>query len=298
MKIERKGIRGPIVALASMVSSNDPSCEIIMWSIGGIFYWFRPNSTEQSLIILDYANLHGIVPQQGSDRVLLYGDKGICILNYNSASNMFLVEVKHQNLDDMVLDCQILETSSSTYLLAVGYAHNFYDLIEFSKTGNSYKILKRYQCSEKFVLFSLSFSVYSKNDIIVASGNVFGKITLWKGIETAEESRLGSSRILGAIHQHEGVIFRLVWNSSRTKLITVSDDRTARVWRISYCENSEDLQINSIMVCWGHICRLWDAIFLNEEENLIATCSEDSTIKIWNEQSETISTFKGHLGSV
>jgi hypothetical protein len=295
MEIERKGICGPIVSLATFITEENNGQEVILWSIGGVLFWFHPSTTQKSLVLFDYANVHGIMPFRNSELIIVFGDKALCLLNYVSSDNSFHVVAKTQSLDDMVLDAQIISSNNSLFVLAVGYAHNFYDLIELS--GNcQFKTLQRVQCSEKFALFSISLSIYSAENILVASGSLFGKITLWKS--TKDDSNVVySSKILGSIQQHEGVIFRIVWNESRSKLITVSDDRTARVW--SLVRNNEDsISIQPVMVCWGHVCRLWDAIFLDETEETIATCSEDSTIKIWNKQSETISTFKGHLGSV
>jgi hypothetical protein len=295
MEIERKGICGPIVSLATFITEENNGQEVILWSIGGVLFWFHPSTLQKSLVLFDYANVHGIMPFRHSGLVIVFGDKALCLLSYVSSDNLFQIVAKTQSLDDMVLDAQIISSNNSVFVLAVGYAHNFYDLIELSGTCQ-FKTLQRVQCSEKFALFSISLSIYSAEDILVASGSLFGKITLWKSTKDVS-NEVFSSKILGSIQKHEGVIFRIVWNESRSKLITVSDDRTARVWSLVR-NNDDSISIQPVMVCWGHVCRLWDAIFLDETEETIATCSEDSTIKIWNQQSETISTFKGHLGSV
>jgi WD40 repeat protein len=82
---------------------------------------------------------------------------------------------------------------------------------------------------------------------------------------------------------HEGVIFRIVWSETGEFIATVSDDRTVRVWLANTGQQ--------LYVGWGHIARLWDAVFLGsgwsmssaqKGDRLVATCSEDGTIRVWD----------------
>lgn len=159
----------------------------------------------------------------------------------------------------------------------------------------------RVQCPNLGVLFSLTLDVKGKNeDIIVASGTVFGKIVIWK-IPTTSSTPV----ILSHLTDHEGVIFRMKWNSTRTRLASVSDDRSVRLWdvspllQLSHAENVNDESLpvtcSQIFVGWGHISRVWDVCFLYGYDNFsVATCSEDSTIRIWNETGDCIVTMRGH----
>ena len=54
-----------------------------------------------------------------------------------------------------------------------------------------------------------------------------------------------------------------------------------------------------MFVGWGHISRLWDVVFLGEREDRVATCSEDSTIKLWDiEKKCCIATLRGHASDI
>jgi WD40 repeat protein len=63
-----------------------------------------------------------------------------------------------------------------------------------------------------------------------------------------------------------------------------------------YCYN---WCVFKVFVGWGHISRLWDVVFLGEHEDRVATCSEDSTIKLWNiEKKCCIATLRGHASDI
>ncbi|MCH89801.1 WD repeat-containing protein, partial [Trifolium medium] len=57
---------------------------------------------------------------------------------------------------------------------------------------------------------------------------------------------------------HEGSIFRIAWSSCGSKLVSVSDDRSARVWDVPI-EREDSLHHDPIaIVLFGHNARVWD----------------------------------------
>jgi hypothetical protein len=324
--MQSEAICAPIVTLSSLVSPCDDQKEILLWSTGGTFSWSY-NSSEvhgtMSMLLFDYSNIHGFSVH--NEVVVAFGDKSVAILIYDGQN--FKIRCRNQALDDVVLDCNLIHSTPNLLTLVIGYAHNFYDVMQLHCENNEWVLQKRYQCQEKVTLFSVSFFIdipvsdnsfsssssenIGANNIIVASGDLFGKLTLWKGNDELKDEnnykknkdKIFSSKLLGSIKEHEGVIFRIIWGKSQgpsspyQKIITVSDDRTARVWNISK-EIPDSFIIQPFMTVWGHVSRVWDAVFINSDESWIATCSEDSTIKVWNEKAEAVSTMNGHLGSI
>ncbi len=315
--MERELVCAPIVSLTSCLHYNLDNKEIVLWGTGGILHWYElgANKSEtNSLILLEYGNIQGIVTSfSAAQHIIVFGDKSVAVLQLRPNESNFDLVAFHQRLDDLVLDCRILQVDnhlSQELTLVIGYSHNFYDLVRINVPHQSWTVVERFQCEERVVLFALTLSVPeggNSEDIVVASGDLFGKLTIWKGdklktlpqINHPQLVRINapySSKILGTVKGHEGVIFKIIWGKDRKKLITVSDDRTARVWKLS--ENDNQVTFEPVTVCWGHICRVWDALFIDSQELSIVTCSEDSTIKLWNERGEAVATMKGHLGSV
>ena len=97
----------------------------------------------------------------------------------------FCVEMLLEDLDDLVLDCLVIEN-----ILLIGFAHNFIDVIItntlINVTCKAQNLLYRVQCSDISALFSLSIAACileseteKTKKIFVASGTAFGKIILW-----------------------------------------------------------------------------------------------------------------------
>lgn len=71
------------------------------------------------------------------------------------------------------------------------------------------------------------------------------------------------------------------------RVISVSDDRSARVWDVSQLLSQPALQptaggcaeVTAAVTMWGHTARVWDGVLLGD---LAVTGSEDCTAKLWD----------------
>jgi WD40 repeat protein len=240
---------------------------------------------------------------------VVFGEKAISIL---SAANdvHFSVTNSLEGLDDNVLDCRLLQSiagsENAALTLIIGYAHNFVDLMELEGTEQQ-TLLQRFYCPEVSALFSMSISVDASNDILIGSGTVFGKIIIWRPESSEHDVQSMNKGLTGTIlvtaHDHEGVIFRISWSRDRQQLISVADDRTVRLWSLSLSllgSKGSTPTMTPRYTGWGHISRLWDAVFLDrgdakEGSMEVATCSEDGTIKLWNTQGCCVATLQGTI---
>lgn len=82
---------------------------------------------------------------------------------------------------------------------------------------------------------------------------------------------------------HEGVIFGVRFNQDGTRLASVSDDRTIRVWALDGAETR---------VLYGHTARIWDCQFVDD---YLVSISEDATCRVWKGE-ECIACWEGHVG--
>lgn len=306
----RKLVVGPNTALTVL---NQDNCNLasvrdlfIYRGIGGCFVidHIKDGCIVNSIkhFVFDFHNIHGIklitAKELLTEDVLLivWGDKSIAIISHDK-SNIENISILYQfiGLDDLVLDCLIdcfTLHQMNKFQLIIGYAHNFVDVYEISRDFKKISS-NRFQCPQVCVLFSMSFgniAISNKYKIIIASGTVFGEIILWDiDLENMKH------RIIINSKNHEGVIFRMKWSDNNSYLISVSDDRTVRLWEVSTDSNL----FTEIFIGWGHSSRLWDADFLQYESEMhIVTCSEDGTVKIWNRFGKSICTLRGHEGSI
>ncbi|PRQ45102.1 putative transcription factor WD40-like family [Rosa chinensis] len=58
---------------------------------------------------------------------------------------------------------------------------------------------------------------------------------------------------------HEGSIFRISWSSNGSKLVSISDDRSARVWAVfTETMHSKKPADSFGLMLFGHSARVWD----------------------------------------
>ncbi|THG03233.1 hypothetical protein TEA_009861 [Camellia sinensis var. sinensis] len=106
-----------------------------------------------------------------------------------------------------------------------------------------------------FVLHLMDFAIVIYKPYLYA---VFGWRIWW------EEIGKGKGKGKGRLAGHEGSIFRIAWFSDGSKLISVSDDRSARLWTV-HAERKEFDNFAEILgshsvgpVLFGHSARVWD----------------------------------------
>lgn len=266
--------------------------------------------TPSKFAISSSDSVHGIRVYGRIGLVAAYGGKSLLVVVKKHGAYQALACC--QQLDDMILDffvpadgsCDGLSGADGALDCVIGYAHNFVDIAEIKIGSNNYVCKRRIQCPDASVLFNMTIYHNSIPDhITIASGTVFGKIILWGMTPTAPA---------GVVHtvasDHEGVIFGIKWSAEGDRMISVSDDRTVRMWQVSKSSIgayhvATGLQL--MFTGWGHISRVWDAVFLNDQslnndalDCEIATCSEDGTVKLWNHQGQCTATLCGHNSDV
>ena len=83
----------------------------------------------------------------------------------------------------------------------------------------------------------------------------------------------------------EGVIFRVRFHESKKQLLSVSDDRSIRLWSID--------DETCLRIMYGHTARVWDAQYLLGN---IVSIGEDAVCLLWNREGQIEKKFTGHKG--
>ncbi|XP_039780364.1 uncharacterized protein LOC120647591 isoform X3 [Panicum virgatum] len=164
----------------------------------------------------------------------------------------------------------------------------------------------------------------SVRQLLVASGTILNEILIWKlapqnlrssflrsyegdtsGVNDSETIHLGDNQYmtvhLGRIKEHEGSIFRIAWSSDGSKFMSVSDDRSARLWMLSFKSPSfvnqpasqDSVEIIPKLTLFGHNARIWDCYV---SDSIVITAGEDCTCCIWGMDGKLIKMFREHIG--
>lgn len=291
-KVQRSSGRFPITALEVWDVSNEE--KYFIWG-SGPYVSVRAASADNSEHIYAVSmndSVHNIRIFKHAGIVVAFGGKSLSVLTFQDGS--FSVSVLLDQLDDLVLDFALPFASqwSVDAICYVGYAHNFVDIASIGGP-DGYVCKARIQCPDISVLFHMAFAPdCTSNSLTIASGTVFGKIILWKVDSTAK-----SSLVHFKASEHEGVIFRIKWSADMTKLVSVADDRTVRMWNICYdpSDTTKITHLELVYTAWGHISRVWDVVFLGDGSDAeVASCSEDGTVKLWNRDGVCTTTMRGH----
>lgn len=177
----------------------------------------------------------------------MQGEKTFKILDYSLNT---IYDHKEKSIDKIIKVNKIGEEITCLY------AHNWVQ--KFTNDGK--ETLKQF-CEEECILYA--------GDIIsntVAAGTVFRSILVWQ---------IGQADVAIVQHRlngHTGVIFDLKFMRDGLSLMSVSDDRSIRVWKH---KEGEYVQTEEF---YGHRSRVWAVA---ETQDMIASVSEDATCKIW-----------------
>ncbi|KAL0284448.1 UNVERIFIED_CONTAM: hypothetical protein Sangu_2823800 [Sesamum angustifolium] len=181
----------------------------------------------------------------------------------------------HWVLDVCFLKLNGASSSEDVCHLAIGCSDNsiyFWDILRCD-------IFSEVKCAERCLLYSMRMLGNDIESLRIASGTIFNEIVVWKVDHqnhstslrsnaedhiplTSNEDLIPGSKykdaLISRLVGHEGSIFRIAWFSNGMKLVSVSDDRSARIWEVQ-AEKGED-RVNHLAgpVLFGHSARIWD----------------------------------------
>ncbi|KAL3689810.1 hypothetical protein R1sor_016119 [Riccia sorocarpa] len=251
----------------------------------------------------------------------------ICLKPWRSLPRFshWVMDVRLLASSEATLESHEKGESKETMLLAVGLSNNTIGLWDLYNSV----LLYRVTCSERLLLYSMRLWGDSPGNLHAGVGTIFNEVLVWKlgpqaatiedasrrltrlkktaekgeqtpgevisseRLSTVEEVVEPLQRLLG----HEGSIYRLTWSLDGLTLVSVSDDRSARVWHSGGVEQPFsghwEAQARVGPILYGHGARLWDS---DVSEKLLITASEDCTCRVWTIDGRYLATLKGHKG--
>ncbi|XP_028791484.1 uncharacterized protein LOC114747332 [Neltuma alba] len=258
----------------------------------------------------------------GERRVKVYSFSVDTVSGYSNKSGFrpqmtlfhTLPKFSHWVLDVCFLKGYLTHSNEeSHFLVAIGCSDNSVHVWDALKSVAVLKIQSPVRC----LLYSMRLWGDNLEVLRVASGTIYNEIIVWKVGPNHDASSLRSvaedqdhqsisfslcyqlsNQQYEAVHVsklvgHEGSIFRIAWSSCGSKLVSVSDDRSARVWAVPI-KREELLGHDPVaLVLFGHSARVWDCSIF---DSLIVTASEDCTCRIWGMDGEQLQIIREHTG--
>ncbi|XP_065859842.1 uncharacterized protein [Euphorbia lathyris] len=212
-----------------------------------------------------------------------------------------------------VLDVSFLKEKHSTssheeesHCLAIGCSNNSVSIWNISNSS----LILEVQSPERCLLYSMRLWGDNLEGLQIASGTIYNQIIIWKIVpqhrtstSSLEEDDVhcnylcpNSFPLHEAVHLsrligHEGSIFRILWSPDGSKLVSVSDDRSARIWVVEAEQSDSPNGEGSVL--FGHAARVWDCCMFG---SLIMTAGEDCTCRVWGLDGKQLKMIKEHIG--
>ena len=250
------------------------SADVLLIAQGSHLILSRDSSISTLSLLSPGTIIHGIKPcsDLGDNLNIVFGQKEFQIVRISS--ELEPIYYKPIELQDWIIACHSF--SDFIFILTI---HNQCSKIRISDGIILHSISPLIKC----ILYSATFHGHNIDTFKIASGTGTNKIIVWRPFQTESE--------LISLNGHDGVIFSVEFNTIGTKLVSVSDDRTVRVWELS----GATLLTATL---YGHTSRVWSAIFVPcTNDTFVLSIGEDSTLRLWSvERCENIHTFIGHKG--
>lgn len=216
-----------------------------------------------------------------STHILVSAGRQLLLVHYTSSYQVSRDSIAGYQFGDRIVNLEPLDEDR----IIVTLSHCQTIIFSVSRCN-----VERTFCLESNYLIYSSCVLRTLGKTLVAFGTVFDGVEIFE-LDTERGRLVKRIRLRG----HEGSIFGLCAHASNHCLVSCSDDRTVRLWRIpSIEEPSEqpiDLCAEKIMV--GHGARVWRVRF---HHDTIISAAEDSTVRLWDLQGVCQNILRGHRG--
>ncbi|KAH8373181.1 hypothetical protein KR009_001064, partial [Drosophila setifemur] len=192
--------------------------------------------------------------------------------------------------------------------------------MEYDVVLNECCALELARCTDSSILYYTRLHGLSYDDLVVISGNAFGELLVWEPRivldDAAQNSVIKTYPLLLRIPAHNGVIHSIDFDLDSQILITTSDDRSVKFWRIQKQDQWRNAEIKPIISCFGHSSRVMCAILVRigkicaANKNIltksfhnagkgefVVSGGEDSYVCIWSRAGDLLMKRRQHFGA-
>uniref|UniRef100_A0A1I8M6X0 tRNA (34-2'-O)-methyltransferase regulator WDR6 n=1 Tax=Musca domestica TaxID=7370 RepID=A0A1I8M6X0_MUSDO len=247
--------------------------------------------------------IHGI-HKNGDGSLLVYGEKEFVLLSSRSEDDIpQFHEFFRATLSDWI-SCGCFLTDPDEVILLT--AHSIVLRFAYDIEKQSCVLKERISCSDKSTLYCAHLYGSTWRDLVVFSGNAFGELLIWQPSENTENHEAASkpraSILLHRIPAHNGVIFSIDYDDETKQLITTSDDRAVKWWKVKFCDGNNGGWGNSTLQAvasgYGHVARVFKGrIIKNDSHTYALSVGEDSYFCLWSCKGELLFKRRQQFGA-
>jgi len=181
--------------------SGKELCTIKIFDHGGIIKGIKFFEQANSEIVQEDGELH--------ETIIVFGQKRLKVVNLDIKYNLSIIShrvVNFGELCDWILDVMHMQTINNVHYLAVGYAHNFVQILHFDNLTldgareemANLTLLKTFRSYPNCLLYSMSLFNSNPTNItnveelldslLIASGTVFNQVIVWNKTNNTKEN--------------------------------------------------------------------------------------------------------------
>ncbi|XP_065364984.1 tRNA (34-2'-O)-methyltransferase regulator WDR6 [Calliphora vicina] len=253
----------------------------------------KENVFERQVLAIKLTNkIHGIRKTQTASVkiVLVYGEKEFILLAYND--NHEFNEFYRAELSDWISCGSFVNDSQEIVLLT---AHSIILRFSYNVAVGECCLKERVSCTDKSTLYCAHLFGENWNDLVVFAGNAFGELLIWQPSKyeenKAEPLKPKVSPLLHRISAHNGVIFSIDYDQDSQCLITTSDDRAIKWWKIEFTTefNWSESTLQALSSGYGHVARVFQGRIIKDGPNVYAlSVGEDSYFCLWHKNGQLL----------
>ncbi|XP_073832718.1 tRNA (34-2'-O)-methyltransferase regulator WDR6 [Musca autumnalis] len=247
--------------------------------------------------------VHGI-HKNNDGSLLVYGEKEFVLLNtFYSDGKLHFSEFFRATLSDWISCGCFLQEPNEVILLT---AHSIILRFDYDVAQQLCVLRERISCSDKSTLYCAHLYGTRWNDLVVFSGNAFGELLIWQPVVNEENHEIPSkpkhSPLIHRISAHNGVIFSIDYDHDSKQLITTSDDRAVKWWKVTLGggEKEEFLlsSLKPVASGYGHVARVFKGRIIKDGSNIYAlSVGEDSYFCLWRNNGELLFKRRQQFGA-
>ncbi|EDW78292.2 uncharacterized protein Dwil_GK16250 [Drosophila willistoni] len=271
--------------------------------------------------------VHGFVHSSSDDLVLLYSENEFYIFLYHSEEGQFQL-VYEGETKDWINAATFLENEEKTrfvlhmahstvlYLQWISNSSSLQDSVDldsekkYSQRGDCI-VLELACCTDYSMLYYTCLHGSTYDQLVIMSGNAFGELLIWRpqfaiarDDDGNEVSGSKTYPLLLRLQAHNGVILSIAYNAAKQLLITTSDDRSVKFWRVANTETKDYVDwktpnsVSPMFSCFGHTARVMCSIVMEYGNDIyVASGGEDSYMCIWNSSGELLLKRRQQFGA-
>nr|XP_018903039.1 PREDICTED: WD repeat-containing protein 6 [Bemisia tabaci] len=263
----------------------------IIAGVGDVLHIYNINTKkiESKKQILQGQNIYGITfledSSEVSSRAIIWGGKEFSMVSvsFNGTINVTVIDTWLDSI--WIWDVKWFDANS---FLTVGMNNS----VTLWKCSSKSKESIAY-CEDQCIVYSGKIIGASWTTCVILVGTVMQNILIWKPTDSI-------SPTLFTLKGHKGAIFSVNYCPKSNLIVSTSDDRTVRFWKVNFKTENDWTTANIALTStiFGHTARVWQSAILNDSKNKnIISVGEDGMLCAWTEKGENTMRKEAHQGA-